>query len=65
MKGKVPSVELIDLAAEKVMKSASPVPNTSSSTPAYRRKMAGILARRGLIAAANKLGLVHKTSTES
>ena len=58
MKGKSPSVELITQAAEKAVRGAHPVANTSSSTPAYRRKMVGILTRRALLAAANNLGLV-------
>lgn len=65
LKGKVLSDELVDRASEKVMKSANPVANTLGSTPAYRRKMARILARRGLLVAAKRGGLVHKISTEA
>jgi 4-hydroxybenzoyl-CoA reductase subunit beta len=56
--GKAPTGELIDQIAEKAVKNAHPVANTAGSTPAYRRKMAGILTRRALHEVANRLGLV-------
>jgi CO/xanthine dehydrogenase FAD-binding subunit len=57
LKGRVPTDELIGQAAEKAVKKAHPVANTSGSTPTYRRKMAGILTRRALSALANELSL--------
>ena len=64
LKDKVPSDELIDMASEKVMRRANPLANTLGSTPAYRRKMAKILARRGLLLATKRGGFVQKMSTE-
>jgi 4-hydroxybenzoyl-CoA reductase subunit beta len=58
LKGKVPTGELIDQVAEKAVKKAHPVANTAGSTPAYRRKMAGILTRRALHEVATRLGPV-------
>lgn len=58
LKDNAPTEELIAQAAEKAMKEAHPVANTSISTSSYRRKMAGILTRRALIATATKLGLL-------
>ncbi len=52
LKGKVPTDERINELAEKAVKNAHPVANAAGATPAYRRKMAGILTRktlRGLI----------------
>jgi 4-hydroxybenzoyl-CoA reductase subunit beta len=48
LKGKQPTVELIDEVAKRAEKRAHPVDNTAGSTPSYRRKMAGILTRRAL-----------------
>jgi len=52
------------MASEKVMRRANPLANTLGSTPAYRRKMAKILARRGLLLATKRGGFVQKMSTE-
>lgn len=48
-KGEPLTSERIDQIAEKAAHAGNPVANTSVSTPAYRRKMAGILTRRGLL----------------
>ncbi len=58
LKGKAPTAALIDEVAEKAVGNAHPVANTAESTPAYRRKMAGILTRRALHEVANRLGIV-------
>ena len=58
IKGKAPTDKLINQAAERAVEGAHPVANTAGSTPSYRRKMAGILTRRALLAAASSLGLV-------
>ena len=58
LKGRVPTANLINQAAEKAAKKAHPVRNTPGSSPAYRRKMVGILTRRALLAAANRLGFL-------
>ncbi len=57
LKGKAPTKERINQVAEKAVKNAHPVANTPGSTPAYRRKMAGILTRRALSEVANRIGL--------
>jgi len=48
LKDQIPSEELINNVAEKAVKSAHPVANAAGATPGYRRKMAGVLARRAL-----------------
>jgi 4-hydroxybenzoyl-CoA reductase subunit beta len=48
LKGQVLTAALIDEVAGLAEKAAHPVANTAGSTPAYRRKMAGILTRRAL-----------------
>ncbi|MCP4625289.1 MAG: xanthine dehydrogenase family protein subunit M, partial [bacterium] len=48
LKGKVPTDERINELAEKAVENAHPVANAAGATPAYRRKMAGILTRRAL-----------------
>jgi len=53
--GKAPTTELISQAAEQAGKEAHPLANAPGSTPAYRRKMVGILTRRGLLTVVNKL----------
>ena len=58
VKGQALKEEVINQIAEKAVKAAHPVANTSGSTPAYRRKMAGILTKRTLITVAQVLGLV-------
>lgn len=58
LKGQSPTPDLIDEVSEKAAKSAHPVANTAGSTPAYRRKMAGILTRRALVATASELRLI-------
>ena len=58
LKGQVITEELIRDASEQAMKGAHPVGNTAGSTPHYRRRMAGILARRALHSTANSLGLI-------
>jgi CO/xanthine dehydrogenase FAD-binding subunit len=57
LKGKAPTPELIDQVAEKAVGNAHPVANTAGSTPAYRRKMVGILTRRALHQVVNRPGL--------
>lgn len=56
MIGKTPTEELIAQAARQAAQEARPLSNTPGSTPAYRRKMVTILARRALLAVVNKLG---------
>ena len=51
--------ELVDWLAEKAMHSGNPIANTSGSTPAYRRRMAGMLTRRALLAIAKDLGMIQ------
>lgn len=58
LEGKAPTSDLIQEVALKAEKRAHPVANTPGSTPAYRRKMAGILTERALNHAANSLGMV-------
>jgi 4-hydroxybenzoyl-CoA reductase subunit beta len=58
LKGKKPTEALIAQAAERVMKAAKPVANASGASPAYRRKMAGVLTQRALRAVATELGLL-------
>ena len=58
LKGKALTTDLVDQVAEKAIKNAHPVANTAGSTPAYRRKMAGILTRRALLSVAHRLGLM-------
>jgi 4-hydroxybenzoyl-CoA reductase subunit beta len=57
--GKTFTQELIDQIAEKATHSGNPVANTSGSTPAYRRRMAGILTRRALLAVKKDLGIIQ------
>jgi 4-hydroxybenzoyl-CoA reductase subunit beta len=56
--GKVLTAELVDQVAERAVKNAHPVANTAGSTPAYRRKMAGILTQRALLTVAKRLGFM-------
>ena len=58
LEGKAPTPELIQDVAVEAEKRAHPVANTPGSTPAYRRKMAGILTHRALHQVANRLGIV-------
>ena len=59
LKGKALTSDLIDQAVEKVVKAAHPVENLPGASPAYRRHMAGVLARRALGAVASNLGLIQ------
>jgi 4-hydroxybenzoyl-CoA reductase subunit beta len=58
MKGKVPTSDLIQEVAVEAEKRAHPVANTPGSTPAYRRKLAGVLTYRALHQVANRLGMI-------
>ena len=58
LEGKVPTSDLIQEVAVKAEKRAHPVANTPGSTPAHRRKLAGILTHRALHQVANRLGIV-------
>jgi len=58
-RGKSFTRELIDQIAEKATHSGNPVANTSGSTPSYRRRMAGILTRRALLAVKKDLGIIQ------
>ena len=58
LKGKALTADQVDQVAEKATKAAHPVANTAGSTPAYRRKMAGVLTRRALLNVAHRLGLM-------
>jgi 4-hydroxybenzoyl-CoA reductase subunit beta len=57
LKGKSLSEEMINEAAQKASSAAHPVMNTFGATPAYRRKMVGILTRRALTALAGSLSM--------
>jgi 4-hydroxybenzoyl-CoA reductase subunit beta len=59
LEGKSLTQELVDQLGEKATHSGNPVTNTSGSTPAYRRRMAGILTRRALLAIAKELGMIQ------
>jgi len=56
LEGKTLTQELVDHLAEKATNSGNPVANTSGSTPAYRRRIAGMLTRRAVLAIAKDLG---------
>ena len=58
LEGKAPTSDLIQEVAAEAEKRAHPVANTPGSTPAYRRKLAGILTHRALHQVANRLGMV-------
>ncbi|MBW1802727.1 MAG: FAD binding domain-containing protein [Deltaproteobacteria bacterium] len=58
LEGKAPTSDLIQEVAAEAEKKAHPVANTPGSTPAYRRKLAGILTHRALHQVANRLGMV-------
>ncbi len=58
LEGKVPTSDLIQEVAVEAEKRAHPVANTPGSTPAYRRKLAGILTHRALHQVARRLGMV-------
>jgi 4-hydroxybenzoyl-CoA reductase subunit beta len=58
LKRKALTAELVDQVAEEIVKNAHPVANTAGSTPTYRRKMVGILARRALLRIAHRLGIM-------
>jgi len=58
LEGKAPTSDLIQEVAVEAEKRAHPVANTPGSTPAYRRKLAGILTHRALHQVANRLGMV-------
>ena len=58
LEGKAPTSDLIQEVAAKAEKRAQPVANTPGSTPAYRRKMAGILTHRALHEVVNRLGII-------
>jgi 4-hydroxybenzoyl-CoA reductase subunit beta len=55
---RVPTVDLIAEATRKAVEAAHPIKNVFGGKPAYRRKMVGILTRRALLAAANRLGFL-------
>ncbi len=57
--GKTLTQELVDQIAEKATHAGNPVANTSGSTPSYRRRMAGILTRRALLAVKKHLGIIQ------
>lgn len=57
--GKTLTQELVDQIAEKATHAGNPVANTSGSTPSYRRRMAGILTRRALLAVKKDLGIIQ------
>jgi 4-hydroxybenzoyl-CoA reductase subunit beta len=59
LKGNIFTEELIDQIAEKATHAGNPVANTSGSTPAYRRRMAGVLTRRALLAVRKDLGIIQ------
>jgi 4-hydroxybenzoyl-CoA reductase subunit beta len=59
LEGKTLTQELIDQVAEKATHAGNPVANTAGSTPSYRRRMAGILTRRALLAIARNLGIIQ------
>jgi 4-hydroxybenzoyl-CoA reductase subunit beta len=59
LEGKALTQELIDQIAEKATHAGNPVANAPGSTPAYRRRMAGILTRRALLAIAKDLGMIQ------
>ena len=50
LKGQALTEDLIDQAAKKAASAAHPVLNVIGATPAYRKKMAGILTRKALMA---------------
>lgn len=58
LEGKAPTSDLIQEVAVQAEKRAHPVANTPGSTPAYRRKLAGILTHRALHQVAGRLGMV-------
>lgn len=57
--GKTLTQELVDQIAEKATHTGNPVANTPGSTPSYRRRMAGILTRRALLAISKDLDMVQ------
>jgi len=59
LRGKAIDVETVNQASKKAVENAHPVSNTSCSTPAYRRKMVGILTREALISLAKNLGMTQ------
>jgi len=58
LEGKAPTSDLIQEVAAEAEKRAHPVANTPGSTPAYRRKLAGILTHRALHLVAHRLGML-------
>jgi 4-hydroxybenzoyl-CoA reductase subunit beta len=58
LEGKAPTSDLIQEVAVEAEKRAHPVANTPGSTPAYRRKLSGILTHRALHQVANGLGML-------
>jgi 4-hydroxybenzoyl-CoA reductase subunit beta len=59
LEGKTLTQELVDQIAEKAIHAGNPVANTLGSTPSFRRRMAGILTRRTLLAAKKDLGVIQ------
>jgi 4-hydroxybenzoyl-CoA reductase subunit beta len=59
LRGKAIDVEWVHQASQKAVEKAHPVSNTSCSTPAYRRKMVGILTKQALISVAKNLGMIQ------
>ncbi len=57
--GKTLAQEFVDQVAEKATHAGNPVANTPGSTPSYRRRMAGILTRRALLAVGKNLGMIR------
>jgi 4-hydroxybenzoyl-CoA reductase subunit beta len=58
--GKPLTQELVDQIEEKATHAGSPVANTPGSTPSYRRRMAGILTRRAMLAIGKNLGMLQQ-----
>jgi 4-hydroxybenzoyl-CoA reductase subunit beta len=58
LEGKAPTSDLIQEVAVKAEKSAHPVANTPGATPAYRRKLAGILTHRALHQVVHSLDMI-------
>ena len=59
LEGMTLAQELLDQVAEKATHAGNPVANVSGSTPAYRRRMAGILTRRALLTIVKNLGMIQ------
>lgn len=57
--GKPLTQELVDQIEETATHAGNPVANTPGSTPSYRRRMAGILTRRAMLAIEKNLGMLQ------